>query len=238
MCEESDRVLVLIPTFGDTLHLAELAAEIHNLGERYDVLVVDDGSPSAVDERSLPHVLVVRLPDNMGLGVATHVAFDYAIRFGYRYLVRIDGDAQHPPANIPRILDALIGGADLVVGERERQKFEHTVRSLFSEGAKKYMALVSRAVGGKRVPKDVTSGFLGFGTKAISLLSNHDLERYPEPQICILAARHELDVRTISFESSPRETGSSTITWLRGFQILYRFNILALREILQRTPPS
>ena len=233
MSEVHDQVLVLVPTFGDTSHLAELVAEVRGLGPRYEVLIVDDGSPVAVDQATLPDALLVRLPDNMGLGVATHVAFDYAAQFGYGYLIRIDGDAQHPPTNIPRVLSALEDGADLVVGQRSRQPFRASARFCLSEAAKAYMALVSRLVGGRQVPVDVTSGFLGFGTSALSLLNQCELERYPEPQICILAARKRLNIRTISFDHRPRTSGSSTITWLRGFQIIYRFNILALREVLQ-----
>ena len=233
MSEVHDQVLVLIPTFGDTSHLADLVAEVRGLGPRYEVLIVDDGSPVAVAHASLPQALVVRLPDNMGLGVATHVAFDYAARFGHGYLIRIDGDAQHPPANIPRVLSALEDGADLVVGQRIRQRFRASARFFLSETTKAYMALVSRLVGGRQVPTDVTSGFLGFGTRALSLLNQCELERYPEPQICILAARKGLNIRKVSFDPRPRTSGSSTITWLRGFQIIYRFNILVLREILQ-----
>ncbi len=61
----------------------------------------------------------MRHPCNLGIGAAVQTGFLYGLTHGYDYVVRQDGDGQHDPAQIPRLLEVLRGGeADIVVGSR------------------------------------------------------------------------------------------------------------------------
>jgi hypothetical protein len=66
--------------------------------------------------------LLVRLPTNMGLGIDAHVAIDYALRYAYQIVVRLDADSHHPVDWITDFLCSLRGdAADLVSGDRVNQ---------------------------------------------------------------------------------------------------------------------
>ncbi len=67
--------------------------------DRFDVVVVDDGSrdDTAALARSRG-AAVVSLPYNIGIGGAVQTGFKYALEHGYETAVRLDGDGQHDPA--------------------------------------------------------------------------------------------------------------------------------------------
>ena len=71
----------------------------------------------------LPPVLpLVRLPFNLGIGGAVQTGFKYALEHGYDVVVRLDGDGQHDPAELPKLLGPLEAGeADIVVGLASRR---------------------------------------------------------------------------------------------------------------------
>lgn len=235
--ELAQGVLVVVPTFGDSASIGRLVNEIQSLGNRFQALVIDDGSHEPIPAQE--GALSVRLPANFGLGVAMHVAFDHAQMAGYSYVVRVDGDGQHLTKDIPRLVKCLDEGSDVVIGERGLRLRSGSLREILAFSIKWYLFAASRLVAGRRLPKDVTSGFQGFGPKAISALnsSSMDIERYPEPQLLIAALKDGLKVQSVPIEEQARSSGRSTIDFGKGFQILYRFNILLLRQIVQRSRP-
>jgi glycosyltransferase involved in cell wall biosynthesis len=85
-----------------------------------DTLVVDDGSRDRTSEVSVARgIYVARLERNCGHGLALRVGYRLAREHGARYIVTLDGDGQWDPADVPRMLEPLVGDeADLVLGSR------------------------------------------------------------------------------------------------------------------------
>jgi len=232
-----DRVLVFIPTYNDVELLAELSAELQRLGAMYRTLIVDDGSSVRVDISTLtPGTMYFRLPTNFGVGIATHVAFDHALRHGYQAVVRLDADGQHPIEHIPELLEPIQNGeADLVVGIRMNRHEGTSIRAVAASLVRRYLSLVARLMTRARAPKDVNSGFFAMSTNAISKINRVALERYPEPQLYVLAGRQKLSIVEIPMRQQSRRHRSSTITLGRALGMFYRFNIFVLGELLQRS---
>ena len=62
---------------------------------------------------------VVRLPFNLGIGGAVQTGFKYALAEGYESPIRLDGDGQHDPSELPKLIGPVLAGeADIVVGSR------------------------------------------------------------------------------------------------------------------------
>ena len=97
---------------------------------------------------------VLRLPVNVGVGAALRTGFRYAVRNGFKRVVQIDADLQHPPAAIPLLIEAAEEGAELVIGSRFGSGYDHGIRLL---GMRILSGLVSRRIG-TRI-NDPTSGF-------------------------------------------------------------------------------
>ena len=227
--------LVFVPSFNDRESLRDVVARIRALGHGYKMLVIDDGSRLGEVPRDLGEdVLFVRLPDNFGLGICTHIALDHASKYGYGAVVRVDGDGQHPVGEIPRLLAGLYAGeADMVVGSRTNQNLGGGLGSLLRWAAKAYFVWVSWLITRGRAPRDLNTGFFALNARAMAALNRFHLERYPEPQIFVLACREGLRVKEIVIEQLERRYGSSTLTVMQAARLFYRFNIFILGELMR-----
>ena len=118
------RVLVCTPTYDERESLPTTLARLRAAVPSADVLVVDDASPDGTGEfadaiaAADPAVHVLHRPGKAGLGAAYVAAFGWGLERGYDVLVEMDADGSHQPEQLPRLLAALEGGADLVLGSR------------------------------------------------------------------------------------------------------------------------
>ncbi|HEV8676650.1 MAG TPA: glycosyltransferase family 2 protein [Methylomirabilota bacterium] len=112
---EQDNVEPLLDTLRDALE---------GLGRPYELIVVDDGSTDGTAGRlreaavRLPTLRVVRLRSNFGQSAALAAGFDLARG---ELVVTLDGDRQNDPADIPRLLEKLKEGYDVVSGWRRQR---------------------------------------------------------------------------------------------------------------------
>jgi hypothetical protein len=109
--------LILIPVFDEASTVGHVASRAKRHG---DVLVVDDGSGDAsAAAAGGAGVQVVRLPRRQGKGAALQAGFGEALARGVERVVTLDGDGQHDPDDIPRLLaEAEAMPRALVVGRR------------------------------------------------------------------------------------------------------------------------
>ena len=138
----AESVLLAIPVFNEAASIAGVLAAARRHVPR--VLAVDDGSTDATPAllRDQPDVQVVTHPENRGYGQSLASAFAYAQRAGYRWLITMDADEQHEPAQLPRFLRACArDDADVISGSRYPRGFGSAV----DEAAR---AAVARATAG------------------------------------------------------------------------------------------
>lgn len=158
----TDGTLVIIPAHDEENSVGQVVEGVRALG--LPALVVDDGSGdnTALAARSAG-ATVARLPVNLGVGAALRTGFRYAVAHGFKRVVQVDADMQHPPEAIPLLLEAA-GDAELVIGSRFGSGYNPGMRRV---GMSLLARLVSRRLGVRIT--DPTSGF-----KVVSepLLSN------------------------------------------------------------------
>ncbi len=84
------------------------------------ILVVDDCSKDAtVTVARGAGAEVLALPHHLGLGGCVQAGYKLAFELGYEYVIRVDGDGQHDPRDIPSVLEALrSSGCEMVIGSR------------------------------------------------------------------------------------------------------------------------
>jgi glycosyltransferase involved in cell wall biosynthesis len=108
---------VFLTVYNEAQTLGEL---ISSIPPQYDVWVVDDGSTDdscIIAERHGARVL--RLPLNIGQGAAAITGYKYLAEQGYRFIIKMDGDGQHDPADIGLFIKALENTrSDMVIGSR------------------------------------------------------------------------------------------------------------------------
>jgi glycosyltransferase involved in cell wall biosynthesis len=118
-------VSVVVPVYNEQDNVGPLLERLRDalegLGRPYELLLVDDGSTDQTPVRlreavgRIPGLRVVRLRANFGQSAALAAGFDLARG---ELVVTLDGDGQNDPADIPRLLDVLKEGYDVVSGWR------------------------------------------------------------------------------------------------------------------------
>ena len=146
------RVSVVIPAYNEAGVIGTVLSQIAQQPHVDEIIVVDDGSTDGtVDEiATLSQVRLVRHPYNIGNGAA--------VKSGIRaatgdIIILMDGDGQHPPSEIPNLLQH-IGRYDMVVGARSAGTQSRWQRNLANRLFNAYASYIV----GYRVP-DLTSGF-------------------------------------------------------------------------------
>jgi glycosyltransferase involved in cell wall biosynthesis len=182
--------------------------------ERAEVILVDDGSGDGsaelIRELAEEHeaVIGVELRRNFGKGVALLAGFREATGDA---IVTMDGDQQDDPAEIPRLLEALAAGADLVSGwkaERSDPWSRRTASRLFNAA--------TGAASGVRL-HDLNCGLKAYRAEVVRTLPlTGDLYRF----IPVLAAQEGFRVTELPVNHRPRVHGRSKYgleRYLRGF---------------------
>ena len=118
-------VVAIVPAFDEA---GRIAAVIESASRFVDaVVVVDDGSRDGTDGiAAAAGAEVVRHPTRRGKGAAVRTGLAAVRGRGYEYILLLDGDGQHDPAETPRLLDAAKRrGFDIVVGHRLSDRSAH-----------------------------------------------------------------------------------------------------------------
>lgn len=219
------RRLAIVPALNEEHTVPGVIAELRSFDPGLDIVVIDDGSTDRTAEVAASlgaHVL--RLPFNLGIGGAVQTGFRFAFERDYDVVVRVDGDGQHDPSQLARILAPVLAGeADIAVGSRFAAD-AGGYRSSRSRriGIRILAAVVSRVVG-QRVT-DTTSGFQALNRQGIALFAHDYPHDYPEVEATVMVFRHRLRLVEVPVSMRERGGGSSSITALRS--IYYMVKVL------------
>jgi len=220
------RVLVVVPALNEERSVgplvADIRAESQKLGIEIVPVVIDDGSTDRTAEvAAAAGARVVQLPKNLGIGGAVQTGLRLAWREGFSCAVQVDGDGQHPPHELGKLLALLkeTPAPDLVVGTRyeDRQGFQSTLLRRIGSG---WLRWVLRHVAG--VPStDPTSGYRLYGPRALALFERTYPYDYPEPESLAMARAAGLTIREVPVIMRARMAGTSSITsWRTAYYML------------------
>lgn len=116
------RTLVCIPTYNERESLPNTLQAIFEYSPDVEVLVIDDGSPDGTadwaEELGDERVHVMRRTAKEGLGPAYVAGFTWALGQDYDVICQMDADGSHRGRDLPLLLQAVRGGAELAIGSR------------------------------------------------------------------------------------------------------------------------
>lgn len=212
-----DQFLVIIPAFNEQAAIAGVIREIHQVVPSAAVVVIDDASAdSTPSEAAAAGADVLRLPHHLGLGGCVQAGYKLAFELGYDFVIRVDGDGQHNPQYIPRILETLREtGYQMVIGSRFCDGQEIHTSFARSVGIRLFR-IVLRPILGKPV-HDPTSGFVGVNREALQVFTRSFPLEYPEIETLVVLQRKKFQFQEIPCKMRPRRTGRSSITAAKSF---------------------
>jgi glycosyltransferase involved in cell wall biosynthesis len=218
--------LAVVPAYNEEGTVARVVTRIHEQAPEFDVVVVDDGSTDATAEAAeKAGAKVVRHPFNLGIGGAVQSGFTYALENGYTRLVQIDGDGQHDPAEVRKLIQAMDEDhtVDMVCGSRFMTAESDYVAPISRRtGIHIFAFLLSRIVG-QRVT-DPTSGFRLYNRRGIALFARDYPHDYPEVEAVLMVHFHRLTMREVPVRMFKRGGGVSSIS--SGKSVYYMIKVL------------
>lgn len=168
---ESVYLSVVIPLYNEEENLEELhrrlTSVLVDLGELYEIVFVDDGSNDKSFEmlqglhKKDSHVKVIRLTRNFGQPAAKTAGFDFSKG---KIVITIDADLEHPPEEIPKLIEKLEEDYDVIYGIFPERK--HSTFRIAGSGFSKWV--LSRIV---TVGRTNISGFTAIRASAIERLN-------------------------------------------------------------------
>jgi len=238
-CSESSKstlseAVIIVPAFNEEESIPYVLQEIREHVPKLDIVVVSDGSvdrTAVLARKEGAHVL--DLPCNLGVGEAVQAGFRYAFERGYAYAVRCDGDGQHSPGEIARLLEVLRDeDVDLVVGSRflGSQDFASSfVRSFGIRCLSWFLSAICR-----RKITDPTSGFQALNRPLLLFFSRFYPTDYPEPEALALIRRQGYSFKEVPATFRERKAGHSSIG---GWGTLYYAFKVFLALLVDRARP-
>ena len=167
-----ERACVVVPTWNERENIVPLVKAVMSAGANIHVLIVDDNSPDGTGDvadelaRGEPRVSVMHRYGQRGRGTAGRDGFVRCMEEGFEFILEMDADLSHDPADIPRLV-AAARDADVVLGSRlvagGRQEGRSFGRRFITSGANLYLRI---ALAMPRV-RDCTSGFRCFRRAAL-----------------------------------------------------------------------
>jgi len=174
--EIGPRALVIVPTYNEQENLPTLATEILAQGRAFHLLIVDDGSPDGTGEiadqlaADEPRITVLHRARKSGLGPAYIAGLTLGLAGGFDYLLTMDGDHSHDPADLPRLLAATHErGADVAIGSRWTNGGGTKGWPLFRRVLSRAGSLYARLILGLSL-RDVTGGYRCLRRSALEAL--------------------------------------------------------------------
>jgi glycosyltransferase involved in cell wall biosynthesis len=223
------QTVAVVPAYNEAETIGPVIEQTREYVE--EVVVVDDGSsdgtPGIARDRG---ATVVEHVFNTGVGGAVRTGYQYAIENDYEFVVQVDGDGQHDPEQIPRLLSAA-EDADMVIGSRYLND-SHEEYSVTRDAGIRFFTGVVNALGGTDIT-DVTSGFRVY---RVSMLESilHSSDRHWAVEQTLEAAREDYRIVEVSAEMPTREEGQSQFTLDTFVMYPLRMTDVILRVMLFR----
>ncbi|HTA13740.1 MAG TPA: polyprenol monophosphomannose synthase [Solirubrobacteraceae bacterium] len=210
---EAENIEAIVAAAGDVLAAANDGI--------YKILVVDDGSPDGTGEiadrlaAESQQVEVLHRTEKNGIGPAYLAGFRYALDHGAAYVMEMDSDFSHDPADLARLLAAVRSGADLALGSRYVPGGGVVdwglLRRFISEGGSTYARLVL----GLRV-RDLTGGFKCFRREVLEAIHFDSVRSQGyafQVELTYRAVRAGFGVSEVPIVFKDRELGQSKMSW-------------------------
>lgn len=222
------KVLIIIPAYNEQENIERVVANLKTHCPQYDYLIVNDCSTDKTLEIcSKNDFNYIDLCCNLGIGGGVQSGYIYAYRNGYDCAIQIDGDGQHDPQYISRLVDPIEKGeADIVIGSRfiDYEGFQSSGMRRFGIN---FLSTLIKMICGAKV-KDVTSGFRAANRKFIEFFSKEYADDYPEPEAIVATKLNGARILEVPVVMNEREGGTSSISPLKSIYYMIKVSLAIL----------
>lgn len=178
MSSSKNDSLVIIPMYNEKENARAIIEAVLSLQPSFDILVIDDNSPDGTADivkevmaENPGRVNLMQRPGKLGLGTAYIAGFKWSLEHHYEYIIEMDADFSHNPADLPALRAACADeGYDLAVGSRYVSGVNVVNwpmgRVLMSYYASAYVRFVTRMK-----VRDTTAGFVCYTRRVLETIN-------------------------------------------------------------------
>jgi len=210
-------VVACIPAFNEEKNIGGVVVKALKFVDR--VVVCDDGSSDLTGDiaRGLG-AIVVRHERNMGYGATLKSLFHEAMRLGADIVVTLDGDGQHDPRDIPRLLRRLErGDTDIVIGSRFVEGGKSEAPYWRENGIK----FISKFVSNDKITfTDAQSGLRAYNRKVLESITLTEDGMGVSTEILLKAQESGIKVSEVPVSISYTADSSAHNPLLHGFEVV------------------
>lgn len=205
--------LIVIPAFNEEENLEHVIQSLKQLDMPFDIVIINDGSKDRTEKKARElGVHTVSHPTNLGYMTALETGFKYAEKNNYPYVILFDGDGQHDPSYLRRIMEAIkLKEIDVVIGSRflENSSMKIDLAKLI---AVKFFRFIIYQITKKRIT-DPTSGFKAYKAKVYEQFTKQDNFHFdlPDSNFIIDILLQNLTIMEVPVNMYERKHGKSKI---------------------------
>lgn len=178
MSSSKNDSLVIIPMYNEKENARAIIEAVLSLQPSFDILVIDDNSPDGTADivkelmaENPGRVNLIQRPGKLGLGTAYIAGFKWSLEHHYEYIIEMDADFSHNPADLPVLRAACAEeGYDVAVGSRYVSGVNVVNwpmgRVLMSYYASAYVRFVTRMK-----VRDTTAGFVCYTRRVLETIN-------------------------------------------------------------------
>jgi len=214
-------LIAIIPSYNEEKNIRFVVERVKKYVDK--VVVIDDGSRDMTSvEAERGGAMVYKNEENLGKADAMKVGFSYAINFGADAILTIDGDGQHNLDDIPKFIEKLNQGFDLVVGARKFATPKMPAIRIFANSFSSFLLTLAC----KTKILDSQSGYRIIKKELVEKVKFESKRYEMETEMLIKAARCGFKIGFVEIDTIYRVEAKSKIN-----QILdpLRFVLLVLR---------
>lgn len=225
--QKRTRVAAVIPAFNEEKYIGTVVLKARQYVD--ETIVVDDGSSDQTAKVArLAGATVIQHQQNKGYGASIQSLLAEAKKRDIGIAVLLDGDSQHNPDDIPRLIRPISEGFDLVIGSRALQSKNIPG---YRRVGQKVIGGFSRVLSGENL-SDSESGFRAFSRKALDSLELKENGMAISAETISRATEKKLKITETPISISYTEDGSTLNPVVHGVGVLGR--IIAM--ISERRP--
>ncbi len=219
------KILIIIPAFNEEESIEKVVDNIIENFPQYDYLVVNDCSTDSTEAILKKNgYRYISLPVNLGIGGGVQSGYLYAMQNDYDIAIQIDGDGQHDPAYIEKLIAPILAGeADMAIGSRFIEKEGFQTSFMRRLGINLIRGIIKLCCGVKAT--DTTSGFRATSKELTAYFATHYAQDYPEPEAIVAAALNGFRVTDVPVKMREREGGVSSINAKKSLYYMIKVSI-------------
>ncbi len=219
------KILVIIPAYNEEKNIVNVIDNIERNCPNVDYVIINDCSKDntrkVIEEHNFNYV---SLPVNMGIGGGVQTGYKYAVEYDYDIAIQIDGDGQHDPKYIDKLIQPILNGeADMVIGSRFIEKEGFQTSFMRRVGISFLKCLIKLCCEEKIT--DATSGFRATNKKLTKEFSQNYAQDYPEPEAIMYSILNGYKVKEVPVVMHERQEGESSINMTKSVYYMIKVSL-------------